>query len=418
MHPSAGLVLEDPGPRVVQTTNLVFVELSLDPVAARAALPEMLEPAEDASGFALFYTADGSADGSAGAGSAFYAGVFLKGRDAPDGSPGIFVAQGYYAHDMVTLEFARSYNARFSAGQAAVDVDGEIIKGHGGPVGGSAVKFAAGLQPDKAPLALGTHQYFGERPGGLTTYSVAFAARLFECKTLSFEIAAAASQPLRRLLKGARVTRSSFAPNAPLYFSAPRPIEAHERVSLPDAAHSAVVDVLGGLGRGAIVVDGEGRVLFSNELGRLALGSLLRSGRIEVTEPAVRATLMQLIRDAANARGGGTDLRMVARTADGRGLIIQGATYSGGWKGQPTALLLVGDPRGHSDATARQGLELLGLTPAEARIAAEIGKGRSARATGQTLGLAESTVRSALKAVYAKLDISNKTELANILSKL
>ena len=150
----------------------------------------------------------------------------------------------------------------------------------------------------------------------------------------------------------------------------------------------------------------------------MALGSVLRSGRIEVNEPAVQANLMRLIRDAANARHGSANLRMVARTPEGRSLIIQGANYSGGWNGYPTALLLVGDPRGHSDIAARQGLEFLGLTPAEARIATEIGKGSSARAAGKTLGLAESTVRSALKTVYAKLDISNKTELANILSRI
>ena len=185
MQPRDGLVLRDPDPRLVQTTNLVFVELSLDPVSVRAALPELLEPADDTSGFVLFYTEDEAPDGSAAPVSGFYAGVFLKGRDAPDGSPGIFVAQGYYSNDLITLEFARTYSARFKAGQVVIDVDGEIIKGYSGATGSAGVEFAVRRHSDKQPLTLGTHQYFGERPGGLTTYSVAFAARFFECETLS-----------------------------------------------------------------------------------------------------------------------------------------------------------------------------------------------------------------------------------------
>ena len=70
-------------------------------------------------------------------------------------------------------------------------------------------------------------------------------------------------------------------------------------------------------------------------------------------------------------------------------------------KGQPTA-----------------GLQLLGLTPGEARVAAFVGGGRSVREAAQEFGIAESTARSVLKVAYQKLRIGKQSELAKIAARL
>lgn len=71
------------------------------------------------------------------------------------------------------------------------------------------------------------------------------------------------------------------------------------------------------------------------------------------------------------------------------------------------------------DATDTELIRLLyDLTPAEARIAAGIADGRSVQAIAEAGGLAVSTVRSHLKAIYSKLGVGGQTELALQLWKL
>lgn len=59
---------------------------------------------------------------------------------------------------------------------------------------------------------------------------------------------------------------------------------------------------------------------------------------------------------------------------------------------------------------AVQGEDLPGLTPRETEILALIAKGLSNRAAAEALGLSRATVRTHLEHIYAKLDVSNRTE--------
>lgn len=402
------------GPYLLPTKELVVVEFSLDPAEVRAVLPPMLAPAESSVGFALLYTSAGSE--VLPPSSAFYVGVFLEGRDAPDGSPGIFVAEGYYSNE-ANLATSRNYSARFSAGYAEIEKSGRVILGRGGPRDAVAIEISLRQRDDHPTLMLGTHQYFGERPGGLTTYSLAFAARLFDCETVSFRVFPGASRLLQQLTPE-NVIRASFVPGAPLNFSKPRPIANYEQIVSADAAHIAVVDVLGRLGRGAVVVGEDGAVFFSNQQGREVLGTLVKSNRLEATGHQEQARLAQLIGDAANSRDSGAAHVMTLSRPGGQTVLVQAANYRGGWNGNPTALLVVSDPHSAVSGRASEALELLGLIAAEVRIATEVGKGRSAAQSATALGLTENTVRSALKVIYAKLAISNRTELANLLAQV
>lgn len=58
------------------------------------------------------------------------------------------------------------------------------------------------------------------------------------------------------------------------------------------------------------------------------------------------------------------------------------------------------------------------LTPAEARLAALIGEGSSAREAAHKLGISEHTVRSTLKQVYGKLGIRRRAELGHLIARL
>ena len=107
--------------------------------------------------------------------SGAFLGVYLKGRDAPDGSPGIFVTDGLYDYN---LDVARAYTTRFEPGAAQIAIVGDDVTGRLDAADGPVLDFAVRVRRNERVLNMGTHQYFGQRPGGLNTYSIAFAARV------------------------------------------------------------------------------------------------------------------------------------------------------------------------------------------------------------------------------------------------
>jgi DNA-binding CsgD family transcriptional regulator len=63
-------------------------------------------------------------------------------------------------------------------------------------------------------------------------------------------------------------------------------------------------------------------------------------------------------------------------------------------------------------------LRLLGLTGAESRIAALVGRGVSPKETADILGVAESTVRATLKRIFSKLDVGRQSDLVLLVERV
>jgi DNA-binding CsgD family transcriptional regulator len=99
-----------------------------------------------------------------------------------------------------------------------------------------------------------------------------------------------------------------------------------------------------------------------------------------------------------------------------RPIIAQAIPVSAALAGEPAALILFSDPMGAKKTDPTVALELLGLTSAEARIAALVGDGNSPREAAKTLAITENTVRSALRLIYDKLMIGKQSELARIVA--
>lgn len=81
------------------------------------------------------------------------------------------------------------------------------------------------------------------------------------------------------------------------------------------------------------------------------------------------------------------------------------------------ALVLAIDP-GAGVAVSRTCLRLLGLTAAEARLAALIGSGLRRRSAAEVLGISEWNARDTLKNVYAKLGIGSLAELVRLVDSV
>lgn len=78
-------------------------------------------------------------------------------------------------------------------------------------------------------------------------------------------------------------------------------------------------------------------------------------------------------------------------------------------------VVFVSDPDRHSEVPTDVLGRLYAFTPAEARIAAELVKGRSIRAIAASFGITEGTVRKALKSMFQKTGTGRQGELVALL---
>ncbi|GJE76900.1 helix-turn-helix transcriptional regulator [Methylorubrum suomiense] len=180
---------------------------------------------------------------------------------------------------------------------------------------------------------------------------------------------------------------------------------------------------------GIVCLDGQGQVRSVNPAAEsLVSGYLvLRPGREpEAAEPADRARFGRFLAEhlpgPAQAHNASILLR---RKGGGRPLFVEGLPLHGSEayraltrSREGGVILLVRDLLAPAARAIEPLLEPLGLTAAEARVATLIGRGSTPRAAAATLAIGESTVRTHLKAIYAKLDIHRQSELAVLVTRL
>lgn len=176
-----------------------------------------------------------------------------------------------------------------------------------------------------------------------------------------------------------------------------------------------------------VVVDRDGRVLMSDpdSSRRLRAAGLLANGgayeHVRSDTGAIERLVARTAADRPTARSGG-DLTVVG--PDGRRLTVSAIPCGPGDRGdgpavdRPAALLFLSDPGERRAGLVRRLVERHGLTPAEAAVAIEIGRGDGRRAAGARLGITESTVRAHLNAIFGKLDMRRQAELVGFLERV
>ena len=103
---------------------------------------------------------------------------------------------------------------------------------------------------------------------------------------------------------------------------------------------------------------------------------------------------------------------------DGMPLLVHAMPLAADAALEPAALLLIADPERPHRGDAGRTLQLLGLTAAEARLAALVGAGQSPRESAKSLAITEGTARTTLKTVFGKLAISRQSELARLVARI
>jgi DNA-binding CsgD family transcriptional regulator/PAS domain-containing protein len=199
------------------------------------------------------------------------------------------------------------------------------------------------------------------------------------------------------------------------------------------AARSHEPTLLAALARlecGALVVDDHHRIVFMNQIaeGLIGDGIATAQGELRASSAEQQPSLEQLINSAQRGTAGAS-LGPVAlsRPSGKKPLLLQAIPIRPATGSQdidrllfhvPTVLILIVDLEQEQTHSPIEALRLLGLTPAEARVAALIGAGHSRREAADSLGISEWTAREALKRVFSKLNISRHSELVKIVHRL
>lgn len=176
---------------------------------------------------------------------------------------------------------------------------------------------------------------------------------------------------------------------------------------------------------GAMIVDRNLGVVRANSAAEAMMGDgiALSAGQITASASGARRGFQRFLRAALLQDAGEAEGPIALPRASGaKPLLAQAIPLAKELEEQSVApgrcvLVLLVDPERGAPAPAKA-LSLLGLTPAETRLAVLIGAGKSRRDAADVLGISLWTASDALKRIFAKLDISSQSALVRLMDRL
>ena len=202
------------------------------------------------------------------------------------------------------------------------------------------------------------------------------------------------------------------------------------RLITTEVTKLALGDALTRLQVGVFLVDGTGAVVFSNPAAENLIGDRLfvLSGRLRARSAVEHEALQSAIANAnlESSQLGGMPKPIVVRGPASKQFLVLHVLPLRFSESRPAEQLFVGARvlimaiPSASGASVDPALvrDALGLTLAEARVAALIASGRPPREAATRLGITEGTARTTLKRVFAKVGVSRQSELAALLARL
>lgn len=196
------------------------------------------------------------------------------------------------------------------------------------------------------------------------------------------------------------------------------------RRSDTEVEKEALSAAVSGMSVGSLMVTAEGRIMEANAPALAILqerdGLLERGGRILLQDQKMGRQLLDLVRRNAEASLRSTDqgdvraflidrpsgresLSLLVRPATTKARELPGI--------RPMALIHLVDPAQPRVKMIDALVQLFGLTPAEARIAALIANGQSIQDIVTATGNTSNTVRSQLRAIFSKLGVRRQSQL-------
>lgn len=207
-----------------------------------------------------------------------------------------------------------------------------------------------------------------------------------------------------------------------------RALQVYRSLAQPVLMPELLADVLAHLPTGIIVTDVHGRVVFMNRYAEALDGDgfCIDRGHILASAPRDRPTLARLIADTVAPEAKTADVRPIVlqRPSRKKPLVARSIPISARTDrplsqillGLDLVLLTINDPENETTDIPIDALKAYGLTESEAAIAAMLGTGASPREISETRSISIATVRTHIRRIYSKLDITRQGELAKIVS--
>jgi len=191
-----------------------------------------------------------------------------------------------------------------------------------------------------------------------------------------------------------------------------------------EAYGASIVQLLGSSLIGVIQLDRRGRLLQMNDrahaLVRQGDGVFDQGGHLHARLPADESRLQHLLASALPADNltGASGSMTVRRTCRAPRLTLHVLPATGYPLGydlwRVAATVLISEPGSRSQVDSGMVAAMLGLTPAEGRVAALLAAGHTVRNIALMTGTKESSIRSHMKRIYSKRGISRQADLIRL----
>ena len=202
-------------------------------------------------------------------------------------------------------------------------------------------------------------------------------------------------------------------------------IELFQRLETSRSEQAVMIGAIEQFAVGTVILDHDLKVLKVNEVAASILadgdGIGLVGGRVALTNPSRDAEFRKRLKAAASecGNGGGRFVFLAERPSGHRdiGMVVQpvqipGFMHTGS---SPALALFLGDPERQCVVTADAVRKLFNFTPTEASISASLANGVSVIDTAHRLGIAENTVRSHLRSIFAKTGVARQSQLVHLI---
>jgi DNA-binding CsgD family transcriptional regulator len=398
-------------PYQVRDVSMIYVLCRFDPKAARRVLLPDLELCDPCLGVVGVFSTGGA--WGIGAYSACIYSLQVRGHDSPDGYPANFVHRGFVTGHAADA-YQTHFNQRMQRGFMTMRREGEWYLAEAGEGGRTAIRLRARHTERVGPELTGLNYYIGDMNGRATLFSVGYNARYRDLEDVEIEITEDAPETMRAL-QPLEVVWPLRVDGMAMTYSAPRSISAPTPMVPQDTLRASVFELLSVMGRAAAIVTQSGRVVFSNELAQ----SLFEGeNRAILASPRWARRTLELLDADPETEAPQQPAPEPIDLEDGRRIFVQLLPMHAGVTDEPSVLMLLTD----LDRAARRDpsnlLLMLGLTPAEARVAARIGRGMSPADAAGELGISPNTAREALQMVFEKLRIRRQSQLAQVVTRL
>jgi len=397
-------------PFAIELTDYLLVGVSLDRRAVRSLVPQSLHLPPRVHGF----IATGHAPRGWGITpfSNFYLALAVDEIVSPDGTPAMFRPLNIYSERAGKI-FRKHYNSLFKFGSHRFTQDNGVWTADIAADDGLALRLAVRRNPGAvATMISGVHHYLGQDiQGEVTSFHVSYSADATAAEVIDFEVSGGDS----RFHLSPEFTWASQIGRLAVTIGEPRgsPFAAAD----PNPKATELTALLGRIGLAAVCMSRDGLLLSVNPAAERILAEDVNDGRIVARRPTGQRSVDPAF--LAKLRRAGRPVALLPeRKKDGLPTIVQAFPISRDLIEEDAFLILFRDPGGRDPVDPKAVLELLGLTPAEARLAAIMGTGNSVATSAQQLGITTNTARKTLQVVYGKLQIGRQSELARIVARI